>query len=231
MGTPVFILASVLNTFLLQHPTHHSLTILTDFPWWTMTLDDKTSFINLMVKTTRNFCSNHHTHPAFHSCKFICLNLYRDRASSGDLVARDNLAWAREQLDATLHLLESLNNPQHSKKFAFPSLQSLYSGHSMEELFDSNNTPSPELLRSIRSFIGDLVYGHFGNSWVQKFNLSLCCVTPPPCLFAPHLYTWPFIPKTLLVWEASSGLGVESVLTVGSPRPGTGKSAFSFSTI
>ena len=61
-------------------------------------------------------------------------------------------------------LLESLNDPQHCEKFAFPSLQSLYSGHSMEELFDSNNTPSPEFLRSIRSFIGDLVYRHFGNS-------------------------------------------------------------------
>ena len=60
--------------------------------------------------------------------------------------------------------LDSLNDPQHSEKFAFPSLQSLYSGHSMEELFDSNNTPSPEFLRSIRSFIGDLVYRHFGNS-------------------------------------------------------------------
>ena len=28
----------------------------------------------------------------------------------------------------------------------------------------SNNTPSLEFLRSIRSFIGDLVYRHFGNS-------------------------------------------------------------------
>ena len=61
-------------------------------------------------------------------------------------------------------LLDSLNDPQHSKKFAFPSLQSLYGGHSMEELFDSNNKPSLEFLRSIRSFIGDLVYRHFGNS-------------------------------------------------------------------
>ena len=163
-NTSVFTLASMLNTFLLQHPTHHTLIILTDFPWWTMTLDDKTSFINLMVETTRNVCSNHHTHPSFRSCKFICLNLYRDRASSGDLVARDNLAWAREQLDTTLHLLESLNDPQHSEKFAFPSLQSLYDGNSMEELFDSNNKPSLVFLRSIRSFIGNLVYEHFGNS-------------------------------------------------------------------
>ena len=157
-------MASMLNTFLLQHPAHHNLIILTDFPWWTMALDDKTSFINMMVETTRNICLHHHTHPSFRSCKFVCLNLYRDRASSGDLVARDNLAWAREQLDTTLHLLESLNDPHHNDKFAFPSLQSLYGWHSMEELFDSNNNPSLEFLHSIRSFIGDLVYGHFGNS-------------------------------------------------------------------
>merc|ERR1712081_128424 len=44
----------------------------------------------------------------------------------------------------------------------------------------SNNKSSLEFLRSIRSLIGDLVYMHFGNSWVQKSNLSLCCVPPPP---------------------------------------------------
>ena len=60
----------------------------------------------------------------------------------------------------------------------------------MAELFDSYNTPSPEFLRSVRSFIGDLVYRHFGNSWVQKFNLLSCCVTLPP-LFAQHLFTAP----------------------------------------
>merc|ERR1711954_243511 len=49
-----------------------------------------------------------------------------------------------------------------------------------------------------------------------------------PRLFALHLYTWPFIFKTLLVLQVSSGLGVESVLTVGSPQPGTGESAFLF---
>merc|ERR1711954_499515 len=65
-NTSVFTLASILNTFLLQHPTHHTLIILTDFPWWTMTLDDKTSFINLMVETTRNVCTNTHTHTHTH---------------------------------------------------------------------------------------------------------------------------------------------------------------------
>merc|ERR1711954_404149 len=163
-NTSHFTLASALNTFLLQHPTHHNLIILTDFPWWTMSLDDRAGYVKMMVESTRNICAHCHTHPSFHSCKFICLNLYRDRASSGDLVARDNLAWAREQLDMTLHLLESLNNPANNNKVAFPSLQSLYGEHSMEGLFDSNNTPSLEFLRSIRSFIGDLVYRHFGNS-------------------------------------------------------------------
>merc|ERR1712081_67566 len=35
-NTSVFTLASMLNTFLLQHPTHHTLIVLTDFPWATM---------------------------------------------------------------------------------------------------------------------------------------------------------------------------------------------------
>merc|ERR1712081_147080 len=56
-------------------------------------------------------------------------------------------------------------------------------------------------------------------------SLVMLCHSSPR-LFAPHLYTWPFIFKTLLVLQASSGLGVESVLTVGSPQPGTGESAF-----
>ena len=63
-----------------------------------------------------------------------------------------------------LTLLESLNDPANNDKFAFPSLQSLYDGNSMEELFDSSNKPSPMFLSSIRRFIGNLVYEHFGNS-------------------------------------------------------------------
>merc|ERR1711954_210397 len=61
-------------------------------------------------------------------------------------------------------------------------------------------------------------------------SLVMLCHSSP-CLFATHLYTWPFIFKTLLVLQASSGLGVESVLTVSSPRPGTGESAFLFRTL
>ena len=163
-NTSPFTLASALNTFLLQHPTHHNLIILTDFPWWTMHLDDRACFVKMMVESTRNICAHCHTHPSFRSCKFVCLNLYRDRASSGDLVASDNLPWAREHFDKTRGLLESLNDPANNDKFAFPSLQSLYDGNSMEELFDSSNKPSPMFLSSIRRFIGNLVYEHFGIS-------------------------------------------------------------------
>ena len=56
----------------------------------------------------------------------------------------------------------------------------------------------------------------------------LLCHSIPPVFLHRTLFTWPFIVKTLLVWQASSGLEVESVLTGGSPRPGTGKSAFLF---
>merc|ERR1712081_54975 len=115
----------------------------------------------MMAESTRNICAHHHKHPSFHSCKFVCLNLYRDCASSGDLVARDNLPWAGEQVDKTQGLLESLNDPHNNDKFAFPSLQFLYDRNSMEELFDSSNKPSPVFLRSIWSFIGNLVYEHF----------------------------------------------------------------------
>merc|ERR1712081_4156 len=162
-NTSYLTLASALNTFLLQHPAHHNLIILTDFPWWTMSLDDRAGYVKMMVESTRNICAHCHTHPSFRSCKFVCLNLYRDRASSGDPVA-SNLPWAREQFDKTRSLLESLNDPANNDKFAFPSLQPLYNGNTMEELFDSSNKPSPMFLRSIRSFIGNLVYEHFGIS-------------------------------------------------------------------
>merc|ERR1711954_56634 len=39
-NTSVFTLALIINTFLLQLPTHHSLIMLTDFPWATMSLDN-----------------------------------------------------------------------------------------------------------------------------------------------------------------------------------------------
>merc|ERR1711954_484136 len=49
-NTSHYTLAPALNTFLLQHPAHHNLIILTDFPWWTMSLDDRACFIKMMVE-------------------------------------------------------------------------------------------------------------------------------------------------------------------------------------
>ena len=49
-------------------------------------------------------------------------------------------------------------------KIAFPSLQTIYDKNKMEELFDPSNTPSSTFISSIRSFVGNLVYGHFGIS-------------------------------------------------------------------
>merc|ERR1711954_470296 len=51
-NTSPFTLASALKTFLLQHPTHHNLIILTDFPWWNMHLDDRACFVNMMAEST-----------------------------------------------------------------------------------------------------------------------------------------------------------------------------------
>ena len=128
-----------------------------------MSLDDRAAYIKMMVESTKNICAHCHTHPSFRSCKFVCLNLYRDRASSGGPAA-SNLPWSREQFDKTSSLLESLNDPTNSDKFAFPSLQSIYDRNTMEELFDSSNKPSSMFISSIRSFIGNLVYEQFGIS-------------------------------------------------------------------
>merc|ERR1712082_251785 len=61
-NTSAFTLASLLNTFLLQHPTHHSLIVLTNIPWTIMGLYAETDFINLLVSTTGNICPHPHTH-------------------------------------------------------------------------------------------------------------------------------------------------------------------------
>ena len=93
LGEPnssTYTLASELTTFLLKQTTHHSLLILSDYPWASMGLEAETDFINLLVSTTRNICAHHHTHPSFRPCKFVCLNLYQDRADFGDLVARES---------------------------------------------------------------------------------------------------------------------------------------------
>merc|ERR1711954_242069 len=109
--------AEKLTTFLLQHPTHQSLVILSDFPWASIGLEAETDFINLLVSTNRNICAHHHTHPSFRPCKFVCLNLYRDRADFGNLVARENLAQAWEQFDTTLHLLGINRGPELESDF------------------------------------------------------------------------------------------------------------------
>merc|ERR1711954_139754 len=98
---------------------------------------------------------------SFRPCKFVCLNLYRDRADLGDLVDREALERAREQFDATQHLLGSMDIAEHSDKFAFPNLQPIYGRDLLEELFDSNNRPTSKFLCRVRKFIGDLVYRHF----------------------------------------------------------------------
>merc|ERR1712081_132956 len=163
INTSHLTLASTLNTFLLQHPAHHSLVILADFPWWSMCLDDRAPYIKMMAEATKNICAHSHTHLSFRSCKFVCLNLYQDRASAGGQ-ADSNLPWSREQFDKTSSLLESLNDPSNSDKFAFPNLQPIYDKNKMEELFDSSNKPSSTFISSIRSFVGNLVYEHFGTS-------------------------------------------------------------------
>lgn len=161
INTSYLTLASTLNTFLLQHPAHHNLVILADFPWWSMCLDNRAAYIKMMAEATKNICAHSHTHPSFRSCKFVCLNLYQDRASAGSL-ADSNLPWSREEFDKTRELLESLNDPANCDKVAFPSLQPIYDKNKMEELFDPSNTPSPTFISSIRNFVGNLVYGHFG---------------------------------------------------------------------
>ena len=146
-NTSVFTLATILNSFLLQHPTHHTLIILTDFPWASMHLDAKTDFINMLVSITGNICTHHHTHPSFRPCKFVCPNLYQDCSDIGQLVDKEALKWTREKFEATQHLLGSMEPPAGRD--------------SLEESFDNNNMPTSEFLRRVRSFAGDLIYRHF----------------------------------------------------------------------
>merc|ERR1711954_35322 len=79
INTSHLTLANELNTFLLQHPSHHSLVILADFPWWSMCLADRAAYIKMMADATKNICAHAHNHLSFRSCKLVCLNLYQDR--------------------------------------------------------------------------------------------------------------------------------------------------------
>ena len=108
-----------------------------------MGLEAATDFINLLVSTTGNICARHHSHPSFCPCKFVCLNLYRDRSDLGDLVDKEALEWTREKFEATQHLLGSMDPPaEYGCKLAFPDLEPVYGRDSLEELFDKNNTPT-----------------------------------------------------------------------------------------
>ena len=73
-----YCLAGKLANFLLEHPTHHTLVLLTDFPWASMSLEEVTNFINLLVTNTRSICAHHHTHPSSLPCKLICFNLFHN---------------------------------------------------------------------------------------------------------------------------------------------------------
>ena len=127
-----------------------------------MGLEAATDFINLLVSTTGNICARHHSHPSFHPCKFVCINLYWDRSDLGNLVDKEALEWTREKFEATHHLLGSMDRPaEYGCKLAFPDLQPIYSRDLLEELFDSNSKPTSEDLHRVRNFIGDLVYRHF----------------------------------------------------------------------
>ena len=78
-----YCLAGKLATFLLEHPTHHTLVLLTDFPWASMSLEEATNFIDLLVTNTRTICAHHHTHPYCLPCKLVCFNLFHDCSDIG----------------------------------------------------------------------------------------------------------------------------------------------------
>ena len=78
-----YCLVGKLATFLLEHPTHHTLVLLTDFPWASMSLEEATNLINLLVTNTRTICAHHHTHPYSLPCKLVCFNLFHDRSDIG----------------------------------------------------------------------------------------------------------------------------------------------------
>ena len=102
-NSSTYCLAAKLSTFLLEHPTHHTLVLLTDFPWANMGLEEATDYINLLVTTTRNICTHHHTQPSSLPCKIICFNLFRDHSDLGALLDREMLESNRERLEETQH--------------------------------------------------------------------------------------------------------------------------------
>ena len=114
-NSSTYCLAGKLSTFLLEHPTHHTLVLLMDFPWANMGLEEATDYINLLVTTTRNISAHHHTHPSSLPCKIVCFNLFCDRSDLGALLHRETLESNRERLEETQRFLESMDPPaQHS---------------------------------------------------------------------------------------------------------------------
>ena len=78
------------------------------------------------------------------------------------MLDREKLESNRERSEETQRLLGSMDPPaEYSSKLAFPDLQPIYGKDSVEGLFDNNNQPTPEFLHRVRSFAGDLIYGHF----------------------------------------------------------------------
>ena len=78
------------------------------------------------------------------------------------MLDKETLELNRERFEETQRLLGSMDPPaEYGSKLAFPDLQPIYGRDSLEELFDNNNMPTPEFLRRVRSFAGDLIYRHF----------------------------------------------------------------------
>ena len=111
-----YCLAGKLATFLLEHPTHHTLVLLTDFPWASMSLEEATNFINLLVTNTRTICAHHHTHPSSLPCKLVCFNLFHDHSDIGEELDSETLESNQERLEETQHLLESMEPSPPAKQ-------------------------------------------------------------------------------------------------------------------
>ena len=161
-NSSTYCLVGKLSTFLLKHPTYHTLVLLTDFPWANMGLEEATNYINLLVTNTRNICAHHHTHPSSLPCKLVCFNLFRDRLDTGIGIDSETLESNRERLEETQRLLESMDPPTpQSNTLALPDLQPVYGEDSVEVAFDANSQPTQEFLHRVRCFAGELIYEHF----------------------------------------------------------------------
>ena len=115
-NSSTYCLVGNLSTFLLEQPTHYTLVLLTDFPWASMSLEEATNYINLLVTNTRNICAHHHTHPSSLPCKLVCFNLFHDRLDVGEDLDSETLESNRERLEETQRLLESMDPPPPAKQ-------------------------------------------------------------------------------------------------------------------